>query len=85
MADKKDMAEKMEKNQKFELSANSLDFYPPDFFLWGYLKDRIFANKPKSIFDVKVSIREEIRGSSRFVWKMRNTKLRHTLEKNVWI
>ena len=62
VADKKDMAEKMaEKNQKFEFSPNSPDFSHPAFFLWGYLKDRVFANKPKNISVVKVSISEEIR------------------------
>ena len=66
LADKKDMAEK---NQKFERAPHSLDFSPQTFFLWGYLKDRVFANKPKNISEVKVSISEEIRAIPRSVCK----------------
>jgi len=29
-----------------------------DFFLWGYLKSKVFVRKPRT--DLKVSIREEI-------------------------
>ena len=63
VADKKDMAEKMaEKNQKCEWSGCQ----PLAFFPQGYLTDRVFANKPKNISEVKVSISEEIRASSNF-------------------
>ena len=27
-----------------------------DFFLWGYLKDRIFANRPNTIAELKTKI-----------------------------
>ena len=82
VANKKDMAEKMaEKNQKFELAPHSPDFRPPAFFLWGYLKDRVFANKPKKISEVKVSISEEIRASLRSFCKSVIVEFRYALEK----
>jgi len=30
------------------------------FFLWGYLKSNIYVRKPRTVDDLKVSIREEI-------------------------
>ena len=82
VANKKDMVEKMaEKNQKFELAPHSPDFRPPAFFLWGYLKDRVFANKPKNISEVKVSISEEIRASLRSFCKSVIVEFRYALEK----
>jgi len=33
---------------------------PPDFFFWGYLKDRIYVNvKPRDIAQLKANIRRE--------------------------
>jgi len=31
-----------------------------DFFLWGYLKSKFYIRKPRTVDDLKVSIREEI-------------------------
>ena len=31
-----------------------------DFFLWGYLKSKVYVRKPRTIDDMKVSISEEI-------------------------
>ena len=31
-----------------------------DFFLWGYLKSKVYMQKPHTVDDLKVSIREEI-------------------------
>ena len=31
-----------------------------DFFLWGYLKSKVYVRKPRRVDDLKVSIREEI-------------------------
>ena len=36
-----------------EWSPYSPDLNPPDFFLWGYLKDRVFENNPKTIPELK--------------------------------
>jgi len=33
---------------------------PGDFFLWGYLKSKVDVRKPRTVDDLKVSIREEI-------------------------
>jgi len=30
------------------------------FFLWGYLKSKIYVRKPRTVDDLEVSIREEI-------------------------
>ena len=31
-----------------------------DFFLWGYLKSRVYIKKPRTLDDLKNSIRQEI-------------------------
>jgi hypothetical protein len=31
-----------------------------DFFLWGYLKSKVYVRKPRTVDDLKVPIREEI-------------------------
>ena len=31
-----------------------------NFFLWGYLKSKVYVRKPRTVDDLKVSIREEI-------------------------
>jgi hypothetical protein len=31
-----------------------------DFFLWGYLKSKVYVRKPRRVDDLKFSIREEI-------------------------
>ena len=31
-----------------------------DFFLWGYLKSKVYIRKPRPVDDLKVSIREGI-------------------------
>ena len=31
-----------------------------DLFLWGYLKSKVYVRKPRTVDDLKVSIREEI-------------------------
>lgn len=38
----------------------SPDLNPCDFFLWGYLKDRIYKNAPKTIDQLKSAITREI-------------------------
>jgi len=34
---------------------------PPDYFLWGYLKGRVYRNKPRTIDALKLNTTEEIR------------------------
>jgi len=38
----------------------SPDLTPPDYFLWGYLKGRVYQNKPRTIDTLKANITEEI-------------------------
>ena len=37
----------------------------PDFFLWGYLKERVYVNKPQTLQELKENIRNEIRELNR--------------------
>ena len=34
---------------------------PPDFFLWGYLKDNVYENIPQTIGELKAAITGKIR------------------------
>ena len=36
------------------------DLNPRDYFLWGYLKERIYNNNPKTLADLKDNIKSEI-------------------------
>ena len=36
------------------------DLSPLDFYLWGYLKDRVYQEKPKDLRQLKQKIRKEI-------------------------
>jgi len=36
------------------------DLMPPDYFLWGYLKGKVYQNKPRTIDALKANITEEI-------------------------
>jgi len=38
-------------------SPHSPDLNPADFYMWGYLKDRVYGNNPKTIPDLKAAIR----------------------------
>jgi len=38
----------------------SPDLSACDFFLWGYLKSKVYVRKPRTVDELKVSIREEI-------------------------
>jgi hypothetical protein len=40
--------------------SRSPDLSPPDFFLWGYLKDRVYENSPQNIQQLKANIAAEI-------------------------
>lgn len=42
----------------------SPDLNPLDFFLWGYLKDRIYRDRPKSLDELRKAIENEIRAIS---------------------
>jgi len=38
----------------------SPDLTPPDYFLWGYLKGRVYRNKPRTTDTLKANTTEEI-------------------------
>lgn len=38
----------------------SPDLTPMDFFLWGYVKSKVYANKPTSLAQLKENIRHEM-------------------------
>ena len=40
--------------------ARSPDLSPCDVFLWGYLKEKIFKHRPRSLEDLKERIQQEI-------------------------
>ena len=40
--------------------ARSPDLSPCDFYLWGYLKSRVYVNRPESLADLKANIQNEI-------------------------
>jgi len=42
-------------------SPHSPDLNAPDFYLWGYLKDRVYGNNPQTIPDLKAAIAAAIR------------------------
>jgi hypothetical protein len=33
----------------------SPDFTPPDYFLWEFLKERVYSNKPRSLGELKLN------------------------------
>lgn len=49
------------KNSDFPWPPRSPDLTAPDFFLWGYLKDKVYVNKPQTLGQLKQNIRDEIR------------------------
>jgi hypothetical protein len=40
--------------------SRSPDFSSPDYFLWGYLKSRVFETRPAILDELKANIRESI-------------------------
>lgn len=44
-----------------EWPARSPDLNPLDFFLWGYLKSKVYVTKPHDLEDLKAKLRHEIR------------------------
>lgn len=48
------------KNVDFAWPPHSSDLTASDFFLWGFLKERVYVNKPQNIQELKQNIRTEI-------------------------
>jgi hypothetical protein len=49
------------KNSQINWPPRSPDFSAPDYFLWGYLKEQMYVNKPRTLEQLKENIRAEIR------------------------
>jgi len=49
--------------------ARSPDLNPCNYFLWGYLKDRVYKPMPKTLDDLKVNIEHEIRNIKQDILK----------------
>lgn len=45
---------------EIEWPARSPDLTPLDYFLWGYLKSKVYFNRPNNVDDLKERIRQEI-------------------------
>ena len=41
-------------------SPHSPDLNPPDFYLWGLLKDHMYENRPQSIAELKVALTQNM-------------------------
>jgi hypothetical protein len=56
----------------------SPDLTPPDFFLWGFLKSRVYANNPQTLHDLRNNIREAVASidSSKLKRVMQNVVIR---------
>ena len=50
----------MSKSGDLDWPPRTPDWTPPDFFLWGYLKSKVYVNKPRTVEELKDNIREEI-------------------------
>ena len=44
----------------FEWAACSPDLSPLDFYLWGYLKDRVYEGNPQDIEELKAAVVDKI-------------------------
>ena len=48
------------RNDNYNWPPRSCDFTPLDFFLWGYVTDKVYADAPQSIQERKAKIRADI-------------------------
>ena len=48
-----------------EWASHSPDLNPPDFYLWGYLKDNVYQDNPQTIPELKTAITTKIKTISR--------------------
>ena len=48
------------KGVNYRDSVRSPDLTAPDFFLWGYLKSRVYINLPIDLHVLKENVQEEI-------------------------
>jgi hypothetical protein len=70
------------KNAEFVWPPRSPDLTAPDFFLWGYLKERVYVNKPRTIQELKENIRTETR---RLRPETLRTVMEHAVERALFV
>jgi len=58
----------------------SPDLSPPDFFLWGALKVKAYANRPRTIQELENNIRREIAAISEDVLQATFTKMKRRVQ-----
>ena len=63
------------KSGDYYWSRRSPDLTAPDFFLWGFLKGKVYASKPDSLQQFKANIREEI---AKITLEMLETMVKNT-------
>ncbi|GBM78293.1 hypothetical protein AVEN_46994-1 [Araneus ventricosus] len=49
--------------------ARSPDLSPCDYFLWGYLKSKVYKNRPRTTEELRAAVRQEIAAMTRRVMK----------------
>ena len=57
------------------------DLSPPDFFLWGYLKHRVYQEKPRSLIALKKKVRDDIKAIKPEMLKKDMTNFHEKLQK----
>ena len=40
-------------HQEHQWTPHSPDLNPPDFYLWGFVKDHVYENRPQSIAELR--------------------------------
>jgi hypothetical protein len=60
-SEKKNPARVISRNGAQNWPSRSCDLTPYDFFLWGFVKSRVYANKPQTIPEFKAVIRQVTR------------------------
>jgi len=55
---------------KLKWPPKSSDLNPFDYFLWGYLKGRVFSPLPKTLDDLKSNIEREIKNINKKTLKI---------------
>lgn len=68
------------KRGDIEWPPRSPDLSPPDFFLWGYLKNKVYSNKPETITALKENIRTEMAAISTATCQRVFENFKHRLE-----
>ena len=66
-----------------EWPARSPDHSPLDYFLWGYLKGKVYSNEPTNITQLKAAIEEEIQSIGQEMLTRAMVNLRHRAEISV--